>query len=125
LPRRVDVIVIFPRHTTLVGTTALYSAPMNLRAYSEGFLTGWQGTGLGTTPATVTFTPQKSADLETWFDEDPFSPASANAEVTSEIGITLPWARVKAVVSGADPGVSIWLLGEFVRREGPGAGEGM
>ena len=123
MSKRVDWIVIFPRHTPFIGTTALYSAPIDVRDYVEAFLTGWQGTGLGSTPATVEFSAEKSTDLDVWFPGTPFSPASADAEVISGVGIYHPWLRFKAEVSGADPGVTCWLVGGFVRREGPVAGE--
>ena len=120
--RRVVRIVIFPRYTALIGGPATYSGPLDMRPFSEGVLTGWQGTGLGTTPATVEFTVQQSADLEFWHDGTPFSPASANSEVTATPVVGLPWMRVKADVAGADPGVSVYLVGDFVLREGVGEG---
>jgi hypothetical protein len=101
----------------------VYSAPIDVRLYSEAFLNGWQGTGLGASPSTVEFTAQRTMDFEKWFDDTPFSPGGADAEVVSEIGIYSPWLRVKAEVSGLDPGICCWLVGEFVRREGPVAGE--
>lgn len=120
--RRVDRVVFFPRYTAFVGTTALYTAPLDARAYAEVDLLGWQGTGLGGTPASVSFTLQHSADLENWVDETAFSP-TAGSEAMNNYHLAYAWVRAKAAVTGADPGVVCWLTGELVYREGPAAGE--
>lgn len=120
MPKYTVRIVIFPRYTTMIGATPLYSSPMDVRAYAEAIFVAWQGTGLGGTPATVTYTIQQSPDLETWVDLDTLSP-SAGTEETQGVVFSYPWIRVKAVVSGSDPGVAGWLVGDFVRRDAPGA----
>jgi hypothetical protein len=117
--------LVFPRYTVMIGTTALYSEPVDVREFARVLLTGWQGTGLGTVgnEATVEFTVQQSVDLSTWFDGIPFGPASADAEVSQESDLRSAWMRVKAEVTGSDPGVSLWLRGVLVRRETrPGEG---
>jgi hypothetical protein len=65
----VDRIVLFSRHTAFIGTGALYAAPLDVRAYGDVTIVGFQGTGLGGTPATVEYTLQRSADLSEWEDE--------------------------------------------------------
>jgi len=122
LRKRVDRIVIFPRYTAFVGTGQVYSAPIDVRAYGEAILTAWQGTGLGTVPATLEYTVEYSADLEIWVDDGSFSPA-AGTEAAFLPDLRYPWLRVKAVVTGTDPGVTAWLVGDFVYREGLGAEE--
>jgi hypothetical protein len=117
------LFVLFNRFTPLIGAGPFYSAPINARLYAEAVLTGWHGAGFGATPATVEFTVQSSADLETWVDGGTFSPASAEAEVAHSSGILHPWFRARADIQGSDPGVTIWLVGQFVHREGPVAGE--
>ncbi len=105
----------------MIGTTAVYSDPMDVRAYAQAILTAWQGTGLGSTPATVELTVQQSLDLENWVDIGSVSPA-AGTEGTLNATFTFSWMRVKAVVTGSDPGVMGWLIGEFVRRDSAGEG---
>jgi hypothetical protein len=119
-PKRVHRKVILPRFTPLVGTTDFTTSPVDVRNYAQAILTAWMGTGLGGTPADVEFTVQQSPDLEVWLDGTPFAPAGADAEVTRTEGLSYSWMRVKATVSGADPGISTWLTGEFVLREDGG-----
>ena len=95
----------------------MYSAPMDVRAYALVILTGWQGTGLGSTPASVEFVIQQSPDLDNWSEETTFSP-TAGEEESCTVRLLYPWVRVGMSVAGSDPGVSCWLVGEFVRREG-------
>lgn len=124
MPKRVDRIVFFQRHTPLVGTTPMYTPPMDVGAYVGGVLTAWQGTGLGGgSAATVAFTAQQSPDLEVWLDSTSLAPPTADSEVSGSIAFQYRWMRLKAQVSGSDPGVACWLAGELVRREGPMNGE--
>jgi hypothetical protein len=109
-------IVIFPRYSSLVGTTPVYSMPIDVREFSEANFVTWMGTGLGSTPAEVAFVVQESADLSTWTDVGGISP-SAGAETVTSVGFDLPWLRVKATVSGGDPGVSFWMTADIVRRD--------
>jgi hypothetical protein len=121
--RRVQRIVIFGRYTPLVGTPALYSGPFDVRAFSGGVFVGWQGTGLGLTPASVEYTMELSQDLEHWIETDVLTP-SAGAEETVESALDYPWMRWKAEITGADPCVTGWLVGDLVYREGMGPGGG-
>ena len=121
-PGNVDREVIYPRYSNMIGTTAVYSEPRDVRAYSQAILIAWQGTGLGSTPATVEFTVQQSLDLENWVDIGSVSP-DAGTEEALNVTFTFAWMRVKSVVTGSDPGVAAWLIGEFVRRDQAGGGE--
>ena len=116
MSQRVERVVLFPRYTAFIGTTALYSGPVDVRDYAGMVLTAWMGTGLGTTPAEVEFTLQQSPDLENWSDAGSLTP-DAGEEETDTFSFQYPWMRVKAVVSGTNPGVTCWLEGELVRRE--------
>lgn len=124
MPDNVDRIVIFPRYTGLIGTGDLIAALVDVRAYSEVIFVGWQSTGLGVTPATVQFVLQVSADLDTWFNSITFPsvPAAATEFVQTQ-GLVYQWMRVKAVVTGADPGLSVWLVADLVRRRKTGMEE--
>ena len=120
--RRVDRIVIFPRYTAFVGTEPLYSAPLDMRNYAHGVFVGAQGTGIGLTPAEVEYTMQLSPDLENWVDIDTISP-SAGGEASGDMDFRHPWMRWRADLAGADPGVTSWLVGDVVWRDGlPGGG---
>ena len=115
-------MVVFPRYTTLVGTSAVYTMPVDVREFGEAIFVAWMGTGIGATPATVEFKVQQSVDLVVWTDAATITP-SAGAETVSEISFDLPWMRVMAVVTGGDPGVSFWMTAELVRREDAAEGE--
>ena len=119
MPNRVRRIVVFPRYTPFVGTTPVYSAPADVRDFSGGIFVGWQGTGLGLSPASVEFTLEVSQDLENWFASTVISPA-ANTEEAGDVEFPYAWMRWKAVPSGTDPGVTGWLVGDIVLREGAG-----
>ena len=115
-------MVVFPRYTTLVGTSAVYSMPVEVREIAEAIFVAWMGTGIGATPATVEFKVQQSVDLAVWTDVVTITP-SAGTETVSEVSFDLPWMRVMATVAGGDPGVSFWMTGELVRREDAAEGE--
>jgi hypothetical protein len=112
----VDSIVIFPRWTVFVGTTATYSGPVDVRAYGEAIFIAGRKTGMGSTSASVAFTVQVSPDLETWLDQASLSPA-AEGEDAGETGLPYAWVRVKAVVTGADPVVAGFVVADLVRRD--------
>jgi hypothetical protein len=116
-PKRVHRKVILPRYTPLVGTTPFTTTPLDVRAYGQVLFTAWKGAGMGASPADVEFTVQQSPDLDVWLDGTPFAPASADAEVTRTESLYHAWMRVKATVSGADPGISTWMTGEFLLRD--------
>ncbi len=118
---RVDRIVVFPRYTALIGAASVFTVPMDVRAYARAAMVAWQSQGIGTSAAEVAFTTQQSPDLENWFDGDTLTP-DANEEDTATPELRYPWFRVKATVTGSDPGVTCWLVGEFVAREGAGGG---
>jgi len=113
-------VVIFPRFTGLVCTTSVFTPPMDVRAFRSVKLVGWQGTGLGVTPATVEFTVQGSMDVENWTDIGTLSFAGPDEEATVGVNFEYPWSRVKAEISGTNKGITFWLLGAFVFRDGPG-----
>jgi hypothetical protein len=115
--KRVMRLVVFPRFTTLVGTTPVYSPPIDVREYGDAIFTCWMGTGLGSTPAEVELEVQQSTDLVDWSVASMIT-LTAGAETVTEVSFDLPWTRVMATVSGSDPGVSFWMTVELVRREG-------
>jgi hypothetical protein len=124
VPIMVERIVVFPRYTTLVGTTLMvpsyFTDPRDVRRFAKVLLTGWRGTGSGDPPADLEFVVQDSGDLDVWYDRLTFSPASAGAEATAELDLRLPWLRFGVALSGDDPSATCWLNGILVpRSEGP------
>lgn len=117
----VDRIVIFPRYTTFVGNASLVSQVFDARAWTKAIFLGGQGAGIGGTPATLQFTLQVSADLENWLDAVTFPSSPAPGEFEQIDVLVYPWMRVKAVVTGADPAISAWLVADMVRRTDEGA----
>ena len=120
---RVQRIVIFSRYTPFVGPGPTYSGPLDVRLFSGGTFVGWQGTGLGLTAAEVEYTMEMSQDLEHWIDAASVAP-SAGAEEAQAVDFEYPWMRWRADVTGIDPGVTGWLVGEIVFRDDAGAGGG-
>jgi hypothetical protein len=118
-----ELIVLLPRYTPLIGTTPVYSAPMDVTKFGRAILVAWQGQGFGSSVAVGTVTVQESPDLETWTDLGSLSP-DAGTEETLDLSFVYPWIRTKSVVEGADPCVAFWLLGAFVPRDGGAAGGG-
>jgi hypothetical protein len=96
----------------------LVTPPMDVRVYSQILLTGWRSAGIGVIPAVVEFVVDQSSDLEVWHVGTAFSPASPGAEVSHAEWLNFPWIRVRAVLTGADPGATCWLTAELVRRDG-------
>jgi hypothetical protein len=103
----------------MIGTAPTYTAPMDVRVYAQAILTAWQGVGLGSTPATIEYTVQESLNLEDWVDIGTLSP-DAGLEETLAVNFGFAWMRIKTVVTGSDPGVMTWLVGDFVRRDAAG-----
>ena len=121
--RRSEFIVVFPRHTAFVGSGTVYSAPMDVRLFSGGVFTGWQGTGLGGPAAEVEYQMQMSGDLENWISLDVVDPP-AESEESGLVAFEYAWMRWKATIAGSDPGVMGWLVGEIVYRDAPDGGGG-
>lgn len=111
-------MVLLPRYTALYGTQALYTAPINVKGFATALVACWKSIGLGSTPADVVFQLQQSADLGLWHDVGgTFTPASSEAEATVSRDFVFEWVRLKATVSEASPGITVWATGAFVPRE--------
>lgn len=114
----IDRIVLLPRYSALVGATTFKLAPIWIRPYGSIVVAAARGTGLGGSGgASVTFALQQSPDLEIWSDLGTLSPGAGDSgEVASEFTLTMDWLRVKATVSGSDPGVTCWAVADLVPR---------
>jgi hypothetical protein len=108
-------IVLFPRYTALYGDE-IYTAPINVKEFAKAVVTAWVGTGIGSTPASGGVAVEQSADLEHWHQVgSDLSPDNAEESATFEFD--LEWVRFKAMVSGTNPGVTLWAVGAFIPRE--------
>jgi hypothetical protein len=123
LPSSAVRLILLPRYTALHGAMTVYTPPLSVKDFASAIFTAWKSTGLGATPADVSFQIQQSTDLGIWVDlGSSFTPASAGAEIAVEREFTLEWIRLKAVVgTGAtNPGITAWVVGAFVPRERAG-----
>lgn len=112
----VDKILLLPRFTAFCGVGPYYTAPMNVRAYRQAFITAWAGKGVGSTSSTAGITVQESTDLLDWNDLDGIS-LTADAEAQGDPSFSLEWMRLKIDITGAWPAVTLWAVGNFVLRE--------
>jgi hypothetical protein len=115
VPGEVDKVILLPRYTTLVGATDFITAPINVRPYATANISVWRGEILGTNDS-FTLIVQESPDLTEWKTLESFS-TSAGDEDTEAVAFTMDWIRVKVTLTGSDPSVSCWCVGEFARRE--------
>jgi hypothetical protein len=108
-------IVLFPRPTSIWGTTAVTSEAFNAKDFAKAIVVAGRGTGMGSTPATVTVIMEKSADMVRWFDAGEVQPWSGG-EATLTVDLDLEWIRAKATVSGTVPGITLWAVADLVPR---------
>ena len=105
-----DQVLLIPRYTSMAGD--VYTAPINVRSYSEAQISVWRSGGLDGIGASDVIV-QESPDLEHWSDNGS-TIGTVAGETTDSRGFRLDWMRLK--VSG-DP-LTYWAVGNFVRRQG-------
>jgi len=117
---RIARIVLLPRYTALYGTAPIYGAPVNVRRFAGAVLVGWRSQGLGTagSQASVEYGLQQSTDLGIWNDIEPTLSPAAEDETPASVTFDLEWIRLVSTVSGTKPGLTGWVVGHFVPREG-------
>jgi hypothetical protein len=108
----VDKVLLLPRYTSFAGATSFYTAPMNVREYARAIFTYTACGGLGSTPPTVVVKIEQSADLEIWTEVAP----DINVGGPVELAFKFEWMRIKLTVSGSDPCITCWCVGDFVYR---------
>ena len=107
-------IMLLPRYSSLVGATNFETTPHTARAFSEVSLTRWRGAGNGVSGLSVAV--ELSADLRYWVQDNSWSLA-ADDETTHTSPLNREWMRLVITLTGTDPAVPLWILGEFLRRE--------
>lgn len=114
MPQEVERIVLVRRYTTLVGTAPFHTKPRNIRRFASANVVAWAGEGTGTNPE-IMIQIQESSDLNIWRNVGgAFSPSAG--EATGQREFTLPWMRLLMFLTGTDPAMSCWVIGEFVVR---------
>ncbi|MGE0190459.1 MAG: hypothetical protein AB7T63_00310 [Planctomycetota bacterium] len=112
-------VVIYPRFTTLFGTLALASYPIDVSPY-EAITLNWWTTALGGTGGpTCSMTFFESIDRISW---EPFSGVSplvpvAGTEVSQYLKFTSRWFRATITMVGTNPVMTTWLEGMLMKRQ--------
>jgi len=118
--------VAIPRYTSFVGDQGedgFTTVPMDLSAYDRGFLTVWRGPIVADAAgATVLFYLEDSEDAQHWGlmlsqGPDGLDPGE-DQTVRIAIGVLKKWFRVRTDLSGDDPAMTCWAVGELVTRVG-------
>lgn len=109
----VDRILLVPRYSSLAGAGTFYSAPILVRDYGQANFYFAKVAALGSPAALLEVVVEESPDLEIW--ESIGSPLTLDAPDVREF--RFEWIRMRMTVGGADPGVTCWCIGEFVRRK--------
>jgi hypothetical protein len=116
----VDKVLLVPRFTCFAGAGPWHTAPMSTREYSLADLTVWVGPGVGTPSSSAKVVVQVSTDLEEWFGLPVWlaNYPTGPAELTWSYELSLEWLRLEVTGSGGSkPVVTLWSVGDFVRRE--------
>jgi hypothetical protein len=108
----VDKLILLPRFTTFAGATTFETPPMNVRGYGQALLDLMVAGRLGAPPAGLAVTVQESPDLGIWQGVGTLVPGA-----TTEVSFSFEWMRLTITVSGPDPAVTCWCVGNFVRRQ--------
>lgn len=108
----VDKLILLPRFTTFAGATTFETPPMNVRAYGFALIDLALAGALGSPLAGLSVAVEESPDLGIWQLVGTLAPGSA-----TQVAFAFEWMRLKVTVTGTDPVVSCWSVGNFVRRQ--------
>lgn len=108
----VDKLILLPRFTTFAGATTFETPPMNVRGYGQALIDLMLVGALGSPAAALAVEVQESPDLGIWRDIGTLVSGS-----TTNVVFSFEWVRLKVTVSGADPAVTCWSVGNFIRRQ--------
>ncbi len=104
-------MMLFPRHTSLVGVATYYQEPVNARQFYAATLTAWRGGGIGVDSGTLLV--ETSQDLRYW---DSAGTSLSTGETPVPVGLEVEWLRVGVGLTGTSPSVPVWVLAEFLLR---------
>lgn len=108
----VDKLILLPRFTTFAGATTFETPPMNVRGYGEALIDLQLAGAIGAPAAALVVEVQESPDLGIWRDI-----GTLVSGTTTSVTFAFEWIRLKITVSGADPAVTCWCVGNFIRRQ--------
>jgi hypothetical protein len=111
----VENVILLPRFSAFAGATTFYTAPMNVRDYSQAILQYVHSGAIGAIGPTVNVFVEESPDLEIWNEIG----SSLNTGLMETRDFAYEWIRMKLVVSGSDQKLvafTCWCVGGFVLR---------
>ena len=107
----VDKLILLPRFTTFAGATTFETPPLNVRQYGIAYVDLTIAGALGSPAADATVVVQESPDLGYWREVATLVEGDATQAVFS-----FEWMRLTITVSGTDPALVLWCVGNFIRR---------
>lgn len=113
-------LILVPRFSSYMGAADFVSAPVDVTAYSDAYVTVWRGLLVGSSPA-FQFYVQTSTDAITWTDFDlrPGIAPWVDPGFDTALAISFPcmyrWIRAKVRLEGTSPAVTCWASG-FVQN---------
>lgn len=106
-------IALLPRYSTYAGARSYRTVPILVRDYSYVIVGAWRGPVIGSASPTVTVSVETSDDLENWTGLGSFDPSP---EYRSRFDLAAEWMRLLVVLTGTDPAVTCWAVGDFATR---------
>jgi len=110
-------LVLIPRYTTLAGAATFTTIGMEVTDYEAALVNVWRGplSGGGTFAASF----EESSDGVTWATCTNGTGGDPGSETEVQYNPTLKrrWFRIKVVLTGTNPVVTLWALGFLQMRE--------
>ena len=110
-------LVLIPRYTTFAGAETFTTIGMEVTDYEKALVNMWRGPLAGGGSFVATF--EESTDGTTWSTCTGATPGDPgeDTEVQYTPSLNKRWFRVKIVLTGTDPAVTVWALGFLQMRE--------
>ena len=114
-------VVLIPRFTTYIGSSAFASLALEVERFSGGSVSLWRGPLIGTGSPTFTAFMETSEDGVDWVSQNGatgYSPgANGFLPVTlGTLGLPRRLFRIRVVLTGTGVAVTCWCAGSLVRR---------